>query len=96
MHRITENGDVRVQFPGKPEQQFRWTVNPAALSKVRITQPRDQLRICPILDCALDPGLGISFKSCFSKEGGQIRLPTEWEHYRVWGYSFSQMSYPEG
>ena len=36
MHRITDNGDVRVQFPGKPEQQFRWTVNPAALTKVRM------------------------------------------------------------
>ena len=35
VHRITDNGDVRVQFPGKPEQQFRWTVNPAALTKVR-------------------------------------------------------------
>ena len=35
VHRVTENGDIRVQFPGKPEQHFRWTVSPSALSKVR-------------------------------------------------------------
>lgn len=34
VHRITNNGDIRVQYPGNPEQNFRWTLNPAALSRV--------------------------------------------------------------
>ena len=34
VHRITNNGDVRVQYPGTPEQNFRWTLNPKALAKV--------------------------------------------------------------
>ncbi len=35
VHRITNNGDVRVQYPGTPELSYRWTVNPKALTKVR-------------------------------------------------------------
>ena len=31
VHRITSAGDVRVQFPGQPESNFRWTINPRAL-----------------------------------------------------------------
>ncbi len=34
VHRITSNGDVRVQYPGKPEEHFRWTFNPEALQTV--------------------------------------------------------------
>ena len=31
VHRFTTTGDVRVQFPGFPESNFRWTINPQAL-----------------------------------------------------------------
>jgi E3 ubiquitin-protein ligase mind-bomb len=31
VHRITEKGDVRVQYPGHPPQDYRWAINPAAL-----------------------------------------------------------------
>ncbi len=36
VHRITAAGDIRVQYPGKPEADHRWTVHPAALAKVRL------------------------------------------------------------
>ncbi len=31
VHRITEKGDIRVQYPGHPPQEYRWAINPAAL-----------------------------------------------------------------
>ena len=31
VHRLTEKGDVRVQYPGHPPQDYRWAINPAAL-----------------------------------------------------------------
>ncbi len=34
VHRVTAAGDIRVQYPGKPELEHRWTVHPAALAKV--------------------------------------------------------------
>ena len=34
VHRITRNGDVRVQYPGSPVNNNRWTIHPAALTKV--------------------------------------------------------------
>ncbi len=33
VHRVTDGGDIRVQYPGKPENEYRWTVHPAALVK---------------------------------------------------------------
>ena len=33
VHRITERGDVRVQYPGFAN---RWTFHPAALTKVKV------------------------------------------------------------
>jgi E3 ubiquitin-protein ligase mind-bomb len=36
VHRITVNGDVRVQYDGKPEQNHRWTLNPSALRKIKV------------------------------------------------------------
>ena len=34
VHRLTTAGDVRVQFPGHPESNFRWTINRQALQSV--------------------------------------------------------------
>lgn len=34
VHRITNGGDIRVQYPMQPEAEHRWTVNPAALERV--------------------------------------------------------------
>ena len=34
IHRITEKGLVRVQYPGQPPQDHRWAINPAALRLV--------------------------------------------------------------
>lgn len=45
VHRITNNGDIRVQYPGNPEQNFRWTLNPAALLRVTSFKPGDFVRI---------------------------------------------------
>ncbi|XP_032233769.2 E3 ubiquitin-protein ligase MIB2 isoform X1 [Nematostella vectensis] len=42
VHRITENGDIRVQYPGV---QNRWTFNPAALVKVEGLQEGDMVLI---------------------------------------------------
>ena len=41
VHRLTTGGDVRVQYPGNPESNFRWTVNPFALTKVKTFQVGD-------------------------------------------------------
>jgi len=52
VHRITEKGDVRVQYPGQPPSEHRWAINPAALKvihglavgeKVTVTSDRDLL-----------------------------------------------------
>ena len=63
VHRITENGDVRVQFPGKPEHHFRWTLSPRALSKVRnITEYGGGIRTIDHLDPrAVRPSGGFQF-----------------------------------
>ena len=37
IHRVTASGNIRVQYPGQPESNFRWTVNPAALTTVEMT-----------------------------------------------------------
>ena len=37
VHRVTTSGNIRVQYPGQPESNFRWTVNPAALTTVDST-----------------------------------------------------------
>ena len=31
VHRLTDKGDVRVQFPGNPAKDHRWTLNPLAI-----------------------------------------------------------------
>ncbi len=46
VHRITNNGDVRVQYPGTPELSYRWTVNPKALTKVPILKQELAVGIC--------------------------------------------------
>ena len=35
VHRITEKGDVRVQFSGEPAKDHRWTLNPLALKVIQ-------------------------------------------------------------
>ena len=35
VHRVTTTGNIRVQYQGQPESNFRWTINPAALSPVQ-------------------------------------------------------------
>jgi hypothetical protein len=35
VHRVTACGDLRIQYPGKPEAQFRWTLHPDTIAKVR-------------------------------------------------------------
>lgn len=35
VHRITEKGDIRVQFPGEPAKDHRWTINPLAVRIIK-------------------------------------------------------------
>lgn len=37
VHRVTTSGNIRVQYQGHPESNYRWTINPAALSPVNLT-----------------------------------------------------------
>ena len=47
VHRITDRGLVRVQYPGAPAPQHRWALNPSALRLVGGRhQPGDTVRVC--------------------------------------------------
>ena len=45
VHRLTEKADVRVQFPGAPPQDHRWTINPLALKLIQGYQVGDKVTI---------------------------------------------------
>ena len=45
VHRITEKGLVRVQYPGQPAVDHRWTFNPAALRLVQGHNVGDEVRV---------------------------------------------------
>ena len=44
VHRITEKGDVRVQFPGADPKVNRWTINPMSLKAVKVFSVGEQVR----------------------------------------------------
>ena len=67
VHRITEKGDIRVQYPGHPPQEHRWAINPAALrllhghtvgDKVTVTTDRGLIERYHQNPAALDSVLG--------------------------------------
>ena len=45
VHRLTTAGDVRVQFSGYPESNFRWTINPQVLESVVDLKTGDSVRL---------------------------------------------------
>ena len=45
VHRMTEKGDVRGQFPGSPANHHRWTINPLALRVVQGYSVGDRVTI---------------------------------------------------
>ena len=45
VHRMTEKGLVRVQFPGQPPAEHRWSFNPAALRLVQGHNVGDEVRV---------------------------------------------------
>ena len=45
VHRITEKGDVRVQFTGEPAKDHRWTLNPLALKVIKGFSLGDKVKI---------------------------------------------------
>ena len=45
VHRFTTTGDVRVQFPGYPESNFRWTINPQALKCITEFRAGDLVKL---------------------------------------------------
>jgi len=71
VHRITEKGDIRVQYPGHPPNEHRWAINPAALrvihslavgQKVTVTSDREQLAKYHQNHVALENVVGVSGK----------------------------------
>ena len=49
VHRLTEKGLVRVQYPGNPPQSHRWAINPSALRVVHGHNVGDQVIIIMII-----------------------------------------------
>ena len=49
VHRLTEKGLVRVQYPGNPPQSHRWAINPSALRVVHGHNVGDQVNIIMII-----------------------------------------------
>ena len=45
VHRITERGLVRVQYPGTPAQDHRWAITPLALRLVAGHTPGDRVTV---------------------------------------------------
>ena len=63
VHRLTSNGDVRVQYPGDPATSYRWTVSYDTHNKVQICVVlcRDFFRA---MICLLAAGTSLGFYYC--------------------------------
>ncbi|CAB4055484.1 MIB [Lepeophtheirus salmonis] len=79
IHRFTDKGAVRVQYPGRPIENHRWTINPKALVKVTMFTIGTIVRI--INDCdkvrRLQEGHGDwieSMKSVIGKMGRVVKV----------------------
>lgn len=75
VHRITDRGDVRVQYPNN----VRWTINPSALVRVSQLAAGDTVRIIddPVKVKALQKGHGEwidSMKTCLGRSGQVTRV----------------------
>lgn len=49
VHRLTSNGDVRVQYNGQPASAYRWTINPQALTSAQ-TKVNDHVKLISSAD----------------------------------------------